>query len=231
MFDFFNIDKSKSNLKIKQHKRKNQKKRSIQTTRKKQQKQKLQNINIIFGLDNGSSGTIACIIPKINKIFFQKTPAFETLDYTKQIQYISRINHFQLKKWFEKCIFFLKNVYKNDIKVIVILQRPMVNPQRFKQSKSALRAYEATLIVLQLLNLDYIVIDSKQWQHYFFGKNTSQIDLKFESMKKGIEILQQYNLIQEQKNIMQELMKKHGDADSLLMCEFAKRSLIKGVMN
>ena len=191
--------------------------------------QKLIDADIIFGLDNGSSGTIACIIPKIQTIFFQKTPALQTLDYTKQIQYISRINHIQLKKWFENCIFFLQSVQKNDIKVIVILQRPMVNPQRFKQSKSALRAYEATLIVLQLLNLDYIVIDSKQWQHYFFGKNTSQIDLKFESMKLGIEILQKYNLAQEQKINMQELMKKHGDADSLLMCEFAKNALIKGV--
>lgn len=209
MNNFFNIDKTKSNLKIKQYKRKNQKRNSIKSNRKKQQKEKLQNVNIIFGLDNGSSGTIACVIPVLNKIFFQKTPAKQYLDYTKEIQYISRINHIQLKEWFEKCIFFLKNVYKQDIKVIVILQRPMVNPQRFKQSKSALRAYEATLIVLQLIGLDYIVIDSKQWQHYFFGKNTSQIDLKFESMKKGIEILQYYNLTQEQKKSMQELITKH----------------------
>lgn len=62
----------------------------------------------------------------------------------------------------------------------------MVNPQRFKQSKSALRAFESTIIVLELLGLNYIIIDSKKWQHHFFGKNTSQIDLKYESKKLGI---------------------------------------------
>jgi hypothetical protein len=42
------------------------------------------------------------------------------------------------------------------------------------------------------MNLNYIVIDSKQWQHYFFGKETTFIDLKFESLKKGLEVIDEY---------------------------------------
>jgi hypothetical protein len=40
-----------------------------------------------------------------------------------------------LKNWLEKHIKAAKKLYKDEIKIIVILERPMVNPQRFKQSR------------------------------------------------------------------------------------------------
>jgi hypothetical protein len=43
--------------------------------------------------------------------------------------------------------------------------------------------------VLDELQLDYIIIDSKKWQHHFFGKDTSQIDLKKSSMNLSLTIL------------------------------------------
>lgn len=49
------IDRSKSNLKIKQHKKISQQKSNIIKQRKQLQKDNLTNVNIIFGLDNGSS--------------------------------------------------------------------------------------------------------------------------------------------------------------------------------
>lgn len=176
-------------------------------------------------------GTISCYIPEYNYIDFRQTPVIESLDYTKEIQYLNRINHFELKQWFENQINFAKSFYKTEIKIIVILERPMVNPQRFKQSKSALRAYEATLIVLEILGLNYIIIDSKQWQHSFFGKDTSQINLKYESMKLGLLTLNEiYN-----KGIINELefqrmskcISSHGDADSLLICIYVSKQLLK----
>lgn len=177
----------------------------------------------------GHRGTIACLIPEYNYIDFQCTPIIQALDYTKEIQYLNRINHIELKKWFEKQINFAKQFYKTEIKPIVILERPMVNPQRFKQSKSALRAFEATLIVLELLQLNYIIIDSKQWQHYFFGKNTLQIDLKFESMKLGLLTLNNIkgNLNELEIQKMTKCITNHGDADSLLICKYAFEQLIK----
>lgn len=37
--------------------------------------------------------------------------------------------------WLKKHINYAKTIYKDEIKIIVILERPMVNPQRFKQSR------------------------------------------------------------------------------------------------
>lgn len=184
----------------------------------------------------GFHGSIACIIPKIGYVEFRLTPAIQALDYTQEIKYINRIDHVNLKKWFEYQIEIGKKYLTEELKPLVILERPMVNPQRFNSSKIALRAFESTLIVLELLNLDYIIIDSKKWQHYFFGKNTSLIDLKYESQKRGIEVIDSYGqltnkdlekcinneLITEMKNIMVS----HGDGDSLLMCEYAIQELI-----
>ena len=86
-------------------------------------------------MDNGATGSIACIIRDKNYYDFLETPVKECLDYTQEIQKMNRIDVVELKKWFEKHIKVGKQFYKSKIKIIVILERPMVNPQRFKQSR------------------------------------------------------------------------------------------------
>lgn len=209
------IDRTKSNLKIKEKKKKDSKIAAIKSERKKFRNDLISNANLIFGLDNGSTGTISCIDKVAGTLFFMKTPSKIELDYTQDIKYINRIDTVELKKWFENNI----SLAKDDNRfIIVILERPMKNPTRFEQSISACRAFEATLIVLEELNLKYIVIDSKQWQHYFFGKNTSNIDLKLESMRKGLDVLNKN--FKKQYNEISEIIQKHGDADSLLICQY-----------
>ena len=75
-----------------------------------------------------------------------------------------------------------------------------------------------------MLNLEnhYIVIDSKKWQHYFFGKNTMLLNLKDESKNAGIKFLKEFN---DRYDDFIELIKKHGDADSLLISKFALEKL------
>ena len=106
----------------------------------------------------------------------------------------------------------------------------MVNPQRFRESGYALRAFEATLIILEMLKLDYIIIDSKKWQHHFFGKDTTQIDLKKESLKLSLNILtdeyEKDNIYELDISNMKKLINSHGDGDSLLMCRYVKEKLI-----
>lgn len=209
------IDRTKSNLKIKEKKKRDSKIAAIKSERKKFRNDLISNANLIFGLDNGSTGTISCIDKIAGTISFMKTPSKIELDYTQDIKYINRIDVVELKKWFENNI----SLTKDDNRfIIVILERPMKNPTRFEQSISACRAFEATLIVLEELNLKYIVIDSKQWQHYFFGKNTSNIDLKLESMRKGLDVLNKN--FKKQYNEISEIIQKHGDADSLLICQY-----------
>ena len=209
------IDRTKSNLHIKEKKKKDSKIAAIKNERKKIRNDLISNANLIFGLDNGSTGTISCINKVDGTISFMKTPSRVELDYTQDIKYINRIDVVELKKWFETNISLMKD---DNRFIIVILERPMKNPTRFEQSISACRAFEATLIILEELNLKYIVIDSKQWQHYFFGKNTINIDLKLESMRKGLDVLKKN--FKKQYNEISEIIKNHGDADSLLICQY-----------
>jgi len=130
----------------------------------------------------GRHGTVSCIVPYSENdidIYFDKTFANLEDDYQKDSQKIARIDWKKLKDWFsgilKKSIRHYIKKYgfsKTDVKVSVILERPMINSDRFKQSKNAARAFEATLVVLEMLDLkdNYIVIDSKKWQHYFFRK-------------------------------------------------------------
>lgn len=219
----------KSNLDIKNQKRKRKKISSLTKKRRDDDLEKVLNSDVIFGLDNGATGTVSCLIPYDKndiKIYFEKTFNHVDLDYQKDINYIARIDWEKLKDWFNKIIKKAKTNYirkynKEDIKISVILERPMINVDRFKQSKNAARAFESTLMVLEMLELEknYIIIDSKKWQHYFFGKNTVLIDLKEASKNKGIEYLTNLN----EKRYKNELntIKQHGDADSLLICRWA----------
>ena len=219
----------KSNLDIKNQKRKRKKVSSLIKKRRVDDLEKVLNSDVIFGLDNGATGTVSCLIPYDKndiKIYFEKTFNHVDLDYQKDINYIARIDWEKLKDWFNKIIKkartnYIRKYNKEDIKISVILERPMINADRFKQSKNAARAFESTLMVLEMLELEknYIIIDSKKWQHYFFGKNTVLIDLKEASKNKGIEYLTNLN----EKRYKNELntIKQHGDADSLLICRWA----------
>ena len=219
----------KSNLDIKNQKRKRKKVSSLIKKRRDDDLEKVLNSDIIFGLDNGATGTVSCLIPYDKndiKIYFEKTFNHVDLDYQKDINYIARIDWEKLKDWFNKIIKkartnYIRKYNKEDIKISVILERPMINADRFKQSKNAARAFESTLMVLEMLELEknYIIIDSKKWQHYFFGKNTVLIDLKEVYKNKGIEYLTNLN----EKRYKNELntIKQHGDADSLLICRWA----------
>ena len=230
------IDKTKSNLNIKKRKQTIKKKSSVISSRRKADNLKISNANIIFGLDNGATGTISCIIKYPDdsyKIYFEKTPADNVLDYQQTIQYIARINWKKLKDWFEHIIKTETNNYikkynfdKKDVKILIVLERPMINAERFKQSKNAARAFEATLIVLEMLNLEnnYVIIDSKKWQHHFFGKNTVLIDLKEASKNMGIEFLNSISKTKYKKII--DIINSHGDADSLLISKYALEKTI-----
>lgn len=79
------------------------------------------------------------------------------------------------------------------------------------------------------MQLDYIIIDSKKWQHYFFGTDTTQIDLKQASKQLTLEILTKYEKENEYDLNIKQLTNdviKHGDGDSLLMCQFIKEKVI-----
>ena len=105
-------------------------------------------------------GTISCIVPYSDGkfgIYFEKTFAMLELDYQKKAQRIARIDWQNLKNWMETILKKSRSNYNRkykikDPKVVIVMERPMINAERFKQSKNAARAFESTIMVLVHLN-------------------------------------------------------------------------------
>lgn len=151
-----------------------------------------------IGVDNGVSGSIGIIPHHGADPCFHLTPTESHLSYTKEAKNITRIN------WNE-----LTELLKPVSCPFAILERPMVNPQRFQASASALRALEATLIVLESLQIPYRYVDSKEWQKDMLPKGVKGEALKTASLNIGQRLFPQF--------------KFKGDADGILIAEWARR--------
>jgi hypothetical protein len=154
----------------------------------------------IIAIDNGTSGSISILNLKNGKSSFFETPMYECASYTKEPKNITRI------KWVELSLLLshLEDAY-------VVLERPLVNPRMFAATQSALRSLEATLIVLEMLGLEYEYCDSKNWQkEYLSSALIGKEQMKEGSKQVAIELFPQHK----------ELIEKHGDGDSLLMARY-----------
>jgi hypothetical protein len=95
---------------------------------------------------------------------------------------------------------------------MVVMERPMVNPTRFKATTSALRCFEAQLILIEHLGLAYCYVDSKDWQRELLPKGIKGAD---EQKKASKDI---------GKRLFPQLADfKHSDFDGLLIAEYARR--------
>lgn len=160
-----------------------------------------------IGIDNGVTGTIGIILPDGNSVLI-KTPVKKEQNYTKKKGNISRIIASDL------FIFLSDNLPKElDGQAICLIERPMVNPKRWAATTSALRSLEATLIIVELLEIPYIYVDSKEWQRELLPKGCKGDDLKTASKDIGCRLFPQHK----------ELIIKHKDADGILMAEYARR--------
>jgi len=154
-----------------------------------------------IGIDNGVSGTIGIISE--GKTYFFKTPVKVEQDYTKTKSNVTRIDVLELDRLLQK--------FENPF---AVLERPMVNPKRFKATTSALRALEATITFLEASEIGFVYCDSKAWQRELLPKGVKGADLKKASRDIGIRMFPEHK----------ELIEKHGDADGLLIAEYARRT-------
>lgn len=156
---------------------------------------------IFVGLDNGVSGSIGIIGNDIEPVFV-KTPVKKEQDYTKMKKIVTRLDYSAFMELFSK-------YNKNDI--CVLLERPLVNSQRFTASTSALRCHEAELIMLEIMGVRHMFIDSKEWQKIMLPKGCNGEELKKASLDIGNRLFPQFEDF------------KHPDRDGLLIAEYARR--------
>ncbi len=159
-----------------------------------------------IAIDNGVSGSLAFVSDY--GVFFAPTPVKQEQSYTKAKAKITRVDVHGLTAIL---LNWMNLVGHDDIRVF--LERPYVNPTGFKATASALRALEATLIALEALELSLEYVDSRQWQKAMLPSGCAGKELKTVSHDIGIRMFPG----------LMEQIRKHGDADSLLMAEWAKR--------
>lgn len=157
-----------------------------------------------IGIDNGVTGSLAMVDGAVS--LFVPIPVKTEQNYTKAKASITRVDVFALED-------ILRVWISGRSGVRVFLERPMVNPGRFKATTSALRALEATLVCLERLGLSLEYVDSKQWQSVLLPKKCSGPELKTVSKDIGVRLFPS----------LEDAIRKHGDADSLLIAEWAKR--------
>ena len=159
---------------------------------------------IFIGVDNGVSGSVGIISDE--QVLFFLTPVKLCTNYQKKAKQLNRID-------FPALIEIFKNYQELDVKAI--LERPMVNPTRFEATASALRAFEATLIVLEELNISHEFVDSKSWQKQLLPEGLKGSDQqKKASMDVACRMFPQFK----------EDITKHKDGDGLLIAEWARRN-------
>lgn len=155
-----------------------------------------------IGIDNGVTGSIGIVGRMDGFIYFGKTPVKKEQDYTKAKKNITRIDSVKLKELL---------IHYKDRNCLVLLERPMVNPKMFLATTSALRAWEATIVVLETLGLPYVILDSKEWQKELLPKGVRGEELKTASKTIGCRVFPSTS------------EHNHADRDGLLIAEYGRR--------
>lgn len=161
------------------------------------------------GIDNGVSGTIG-IICDDGRTWFFPVPVKSEQNYTKEKGNITRINITQLTSKLVEIV-TANDGFTNS--VMVQIERPMVNPTRFKATTSALRALEAVLNVIEILGYSYEYVDSREWQKLLLPHGCKGEELKTASKDVGCRLFSEHSV----------LIKKHKDADGILIAECCRR--------
>ena len=152
-----------------------------------------------IGIDNGVTGAVT-IIEENGKIRLHlNTPIKNHLNYTKTKAFVNRVNSQELRK--------ILSVAGDD--TFCMIERPMINPMRFKASISAVRCLEATEILLEELRIPYQFIDSKEWQKALLPSGLQKEELKKAAGDVSKRLFPKIEIT---------------NADSILIAEYCKRT-------
>lgn len=157
-----------------------------------------------IGIDNGVTGTIAILSGE--KYSFGPTPAVIEQDYNKTQKRTRHVDVITIQK--------LLSMASVGVRTVVVLERPFKNPRMFNATVSGIDSFACTRTLLKLIGVPFVVVDSKDWQKPMLPHGTKgSANLKAASKDAGIRLFPE----------MKEEIERHGDADSLLMAEWARR--------
>jgi len=151
-----------------------------------------------IGIDNGVTGAITILNEQAGVLLHISTPVKNCLNYTKKKAFINRVNYQEMLFQLIACD-----------EPFCLIERPMLNPMRFRASISALRCLEATEIALEELHIPYEFIDSKEWQKALLPSG-----LKGDELKKAADSVA--------KRLFPNL--EIVNSDSLLIAEYCRRT-------
>lgn len=157
-----------------------------------------------IGIDNGITGSISIIgmgLGLATAVMSFKTPTVSQQNYTKAKKNVTRVNGKKLYQIFAESI-------PDGSEVHVMIERPMVNPNMFQATLSAMRALEATLTVVETLGYSYSYLDSKEWQRDLLPEGTRGEYLKTASLQLGERLYPGRN------------PPGHPDADGMLIAHY-----------
>ena len=167
---------------------------------------------LYIGIDNGTSGTIG-ILGEHNNLFIE-TPIIKEQSYTKKKEMISRVD---INRLYEVLTKAMKYEECEPSDCMVVMERPLINPQMFKTSMNASRTLEAELCVVEMLSMPHIYIDSRQWQRELLPQGIKgSTELKKASKDIGSRLFPLHS----------NLITKHKDADGILIAYWARKNKI-----
>ena len=162
-------------------------------------------MSYIIGIDNGVTGSIAILSASGTLEFHQALPVKSEQSYTKTKQNITRADVPKVREILDA------QRLRPHCNNLAVIERPMINPGRFKATLSAMRCLEATLIVLEEFGIPYRYIDSKEWQKEMLPKGCEKDELK----AAAVDIAQR---------LFPAAKATLVTADSLLIAEYARRT-------
>jgi hypothetical protein len=156
----------------------------------------MNNDKTFFGIDNGVTGGIT-ILSDAHCLYHDITPVKECLNYTKAKAFIHRVDADKIA-----------NILAGYTNPFCMIERPMINPMRFKASVSAIRCLEATEIILEHLHIPYQFIDSKEWQKALLPSGLEKGELKKAADQVAKRLFPNLTIV---------------NSDSLLIAEYCRR--------
>ena len=169
--------------------------------------------NYFIGIDNGSSGSVGILNTDGSFALYSLTPTKKEQNYTQVKKNISRI-----------AVESLEILLKPYVLGYAFLERPMVNPLKFSTTLGAVRALEATLIVLERLKIPFEYIDSRKWQHLLLPSGIWKVTTT--SNGRTIYKSDSKTLKKASKDVVTRMFAGNtilGDGEGLLIAEYGRR--------